>query len=58
MMILYPSLGGDSAPDWKVPTPFIYGADDRMDWGGAQEAQKKIPVGTDLLRVPQVKARS
>lgn len=42
-----------SAPDWKVPTSFIYGVDDWMDWGGAQEARKKMPVSTELLRVPQ-----
>lgn len=37
-----------------MPTSFIYGVDDWMDWGGAQEARKNMPVHTELFRVPQV----
>ncbi|KAH7301194.1 hypothetical protein KP509_23G015800 [Ceratopteris richardii] len=42
-----------SAADWKVPTSFIYGVDDWMDYRGAVNACKNIPVPTEILRVPQ-----
>lgn len=41
------------AADWKVPTTFIYGTDDWMDYRAAQEARKLMNVPTELIRVPQ-----
>eukprot|EP00246_Nothoceros_aenigmaticus_P012293 TRINITY_DN3763_c0_g1_i3.p1 TRINITY_DN3763_c0_g1~~TRINITY_DN3763_c0_g1_i3.p1 ORF type:complete len:378 (+),score=53.43 TRINITY_DN3763_c0_g1_i3:367-1500(+) len=41
------------AEDWKVPTTFIYGVDDWMDYQAAQEARKLMNVPTELIRVPQ-----
>ncbi|KAG6543287.1 hypothetical protein Mapa_015201 [Marchantia paleacea] len=42
-----------SAPDWKVPTSFIYGTEDWMDWKGAQQASQLMNVPTEIIRVPQ-----
>ncbi|OAE31983.1 hypothetical protein AXG93_4421s1360 [Marchantia polymorpha subsp. ruderalis] len=42
-----------SAPDWKVPTSFIYGTEDWMDWKGAQKASELMNVPTEIIRVPQ-----
>ncbi|CAM6114201.1 unnamed protein product [Calypogeia fissa] len=42
-----------SAPDWKVPTTFIYGTEDWMDWRGAQNAVELMKVPCEIIRVPQ-----
>lgn len=42
-----------SAPDWKVPTSFIYGVEDWMDFRGAEEARKRMNVPCEIIRVPQ-----
>ncbi|XVE94607.1 hypothetical protein REPUB_Repub02eG0023100 [Reevesia pubescens] len=42
-----------SASEWKVPTTFIYGDQDWMDYQGAQEARKKMKVPCEIIRVPQ-----
>ncbi|KAK9129599.1 hypothetical protein Sjap_010086 [Stephania japonica] len=41
------------ASEWKVPTTFIYGVQDWMDFQGAQEARKHMTVPCEILRVPQ-----
>ncbi|KAL7085981.1 hypothetical protein ACP275_14G310900 [Erythranthe tilingii] len=41
------------ASDWKVPTTFIYGFQDWMDYTGAQEARKQMKVPCEIIRVPQ-----
>ncbi|GMI83105.1 hypothetical protein like AT4G24160 [Hibiscus trionum] len=43
----------NSASEWKVPTTFIYGTEDWMDYKGAQEARKKMKVPCEIIRVPQ-----
>ncbi|KAG0603934.1 hypothetical protein M758_10G131800 [Ceratodon purpureus] len=45
----------DSALDWKVPTSFIYGETDWMDYKGAVEARKRMNVPCEIFRVPQVR---
>ena len=45
----------NSASEWKVPTTFIYGAQDWMDYQGAQEARKQMKVPCEIIRVPQVR---
>uniref|UniRef100_A0A453LCE4 1-acylglycerol-3-phosphate O-acyltransferase n=1 Tax=Aegilops tauschii subsp. strangulata TaxID=200361 RepID=A0A453LCE4_AEGTS len=42
-----------SASDWKVPTTFIYGHDDWMNYQGAQQARKDMKVPCEIIRVPQ-----
>lgn len=42
-----------SAPEWKVPTTFIYGYEDWMNYEGAQEARKHMKVPCEIIRVPQ-----
>ncbi|XP_072966601.1 probable 1-acylglycerol-3-phosphate O-acyltransferase [Typha angustifolia] len=42
-----------SAPDWKVPTTFIYGYQDWMNYQGAQQARKDMTVPCEIIRVPQ-----
>ncbi|KAJ4702058.1 1-acylglycerol-3-phosphate O-acyltransferase [Melia azedarach] len=42
-----------SAPEWKVPTTFIYGTGDWMKYQGAQEARKQMKVPCEIIRVPQ-----
>jgi pimeloyl-ACP methyl ester carboxylesterase len=42
-----------SAPEWKVPTTFIYGTEDWMNYEGAQEARKHMKVPCEIIRVPQ-----
>ncbi|GAA0145916.1 hypothetical protein LIER_36220 [Lithospermum erythrorhizon] len=42
-----------SASEWKVPTTFIYGIDDWMNYKGAQEARKSMKVPCEIIRVPQ-----
>ncbi|KAL2458028.1 1-acylglycerol-3-phosphate O-acyltransferase [Forsythia ovata] len=42
-----------SASEWKVPTTFIYGFQDWMNYQGAQEARKQMKVPCELIRVPQ-----
>ncbi|CAJ2642986.1 unnamed protein product [Trifolium pratense] len=42
-----------SAPEWKVPTTFIYGTEDWMNYEGAQEARKQMKVPCEIIRVPQ-----
>ncbi|KZV48519.1 putative 1-acylglycerol-3-phosphate O-acyltransferase [Dorcoceras hygrometricum] len=42
------------APEWKVPTTFIYGVQDWMDYKGAQDARKRMKnVPCEIIRVPQ-----
>jgi len=41
------------APEWKVPTTFIYGHHDWMDYEGAVEARKRMNVPVEIIRVPQ-----
>ncbi|KAJ4847321.1 hypothetical protein Tsubulata_017362 [Turnera subulata] len=42
-----------SASEWKVPTTFIYGVHDWMNYQGAQEARKHMKVPCEIIRVPQ-----
>ncbi|KAM3277268.1 hypothetical protein ACQJBY_045238 [Aegilops geniculata] len=42
----------ESASDWKVPTTFIYGHDDWMNYQGAQQARKDMTVPCEIIRVP------
>ncbi|XP_027355159.1 probable 1-acylglycerol-3-phosphate O-acyltransferase [Abrus precatorius] len=42
-----------SAYEWKVPTTFIYGFQDWMNYQGAQEARKHMKVPCEIIRVPQ-----
>jgi hypothetical protein len=44
----------NSAPDWKIPTTFIYGQQDWMNYQGAQQARKDMKVPCEIIRVPQV----
>ncbi|KAH1123877.1 hypothetical protein GLYMA_06G026500v4 [Glycine max] len=39
---------------WKVPTTFIYGFQDWMNYQGAQEARKHMKVPCEIIRVPQL----
>lgn len=41
------------APEWRVPTTFIYGFDDWMNYQGAVEARKNMKVPCEIIRVPQ-----
>ncbi|CAL5087293.1 unnamed protein product [Urochloa decumbens] len=41
------------ASDWKVPTTFIYGQDDWMDYQGAQQARKDMKVPCEIIRDPK-----
>lgn len=43
----------DSASQWKVPTTFIYGFVDWMDYRGAVLARKSMKVPCDIIRVPE-----
>ena len=43
-----------SAKEWKVPTTFIYGYEDWMDYRGAQLARQDMKVPCEIIRVPQV----
>ncbi|XP_062194493.1 probable 1-acylglycerol-3-phosphate O-acyltransferase isoform X2 [Phragmites australis] len=42
-----------SASDWTVPTTFIYGQQDWMNYQGAQQARKEMEVPCEIIRVPQ-----
>lgn len=42
-----------SAADWKVPTSFIYGTEDWMDYKGAEAACQKMKVPKEIIRVPK-----
>ncbi|KAK1554042.1 hypothetical protein Q3G72_032967 [Acer saccharum] len=42
-----------SASEWKVPTTFIYGVQDWMNYQSAQEARKHMKVPCEIIRVPQ-----
>ncbi|CAL0318988.1 unnamed protein product [Lupinus luteus] len=42
-----------SASEWKVPTTFIYGFQDWMNYEGAQEARKQMKVPCEIIRVPK-----
>lgn len=42
-----------SSSEWKVPTTFIYGKEDWMNYQGAQEARKNMKVPCEIIRVPQ-----
>eukprot|EP00262_Sarcandra_glabra_P010868 TRINITY_DN2641_c0_g1_i1.p1 TRINITY_DN2641_c0_g1~~TRINITY_DN2641_c0_g1_i1.p1 ORF type:complete len:416 (-),score=47.05 TRINITY_DN2641_c0_g1_i1:104-1270(-) len=39
--------------EWKVPTTFIYGYEDWMNYQGAQDARKLMKVPCEIIRVPQ-----
>jgi hypothetical protein len=52
--MFYPTSLCCSAPEWKVPTTFIYGTEDWMNYEGAQEARKHMKVPCEIIRVPQV----
>jgi hypothetical protein len=52
--LTHSSFLGCSASDWKVPTTFIYGVQDWMNYQGAQEARKNMNVPCEIIRVPQV----
>uniref|UniRef100_A0A5B7AS38 1-acylglycerol-3-phosphate O-acyltransferase n=1 Tax=Davidia involucrata TaxID=16924 RepID=A0A5B7AS38_DAVIN len=39
--------------EWKVPTTFIYGFQDWMNYLGAQEIRKNMEVPCEIIRVPQ-----
>lgn len=41
------------ASEWRVPTSFIYGNQDWMNYQGAQEARKDLKVPCEIIRVPQ-----
>lgn len=41
------------ASDWKVPTTFIYGFQDWMDYKAADAARRSMTVPCDIIRVPQ-----
>ncbi|OMO75322.1 hypothetical protein COLO4_26191 [Corchorus olitorius] len=43
----------NSASEWKVPTTFIYGVQDWMNYQGAQEARKQMKAPCEIIRVPQ-----
>ncbi|KAG0609659.1 hypothetical protein M758_7G004200 [Ceratodon purpureus] len=43
----------DSAPDLKVPTSFIYGIEDWMDYRGAVAARQRMNVPCEIIRVPK-----
>ncbi|CAA2974338.1 probable 1-acylglycerol-3-phosphate O-acyltransferase [Olea europaea subsp. europaea] len=43
-----------SASEWKVPTTFVYGFQDWMNYECAQEARKQMKVPCEIIRVPQV----
>ena len=53
-MMFYCPLTCNSASDWKVPTTFIYGQEDWMNYQGAQQARKDMKVPCEIIRVPQV----
>ncbi|CAM8938397.1 unnamed protein product [Rhodiola kirilowii] len=40
------------ASEWKVPTTFIYGYEDWMNYEGAVEARKSMPLQSEIYRVP------
>ncbi|XP_058098760.1 probable 1-acylglycerol-3-phosphate O-acyltransferase [Magnolia sinica] len=42
-----------SASEWKVPTTFIYGYQDWMEYQGAQKARKQMKVPCEIIRVPK-----
>ncbi|KAE8712639.1 putative 1-acylglycerol-3-phosphate O-acyltransferase [Hibiscus syriacus] len=44
---------GASASEWKVPSTFIYGTEDWMDYQGAQAACKQMKVPSEVIRVPK-----
>ncbi|XP_076958386.1 putative 1-acylglycerol-3-phosphate O-acyltransferase [Bidens hawaiensis] len=41
------------ASEWKVPTTFIYGFQDWMNYQGAVDARKNMPVSCEIIRVPK-----
>lgn len=41
------------SPEWKVPTTFIYGFQDWMDYLGADAARKNMTVPCEIIRVPR-----
>lgn len=43
-----------SASEWKVPTTFIYGYQDWMNYQGAQQARSEMKIPCEIIRVPQV----
>ena len=42
------------ATEWKVPTSFIYGKEDWMDYRGAEAACRKMTVPKDIVRIEKV----
>ncbi|KAG6538226.1 hypothetical protein ZIOFF_003338 [Zingiber officinale] len=43
----------DCASDWKVPTTFIYGFQDWMNYQGAQQAREGMKMPCEIIRVPE-----
>ncbi|KAJ3672500.1 hypothetical protein LUZ60_007221 [Juncus effusus] len=43
----------ESASEWKVPTTFIYGFEDWMNYQGAVLAREEMKVPCQIIRVPQ-----
>ncbi|KAJ4783448.1 1-acylglycerol-3-phosphate O-acyltransferase [Rhynchospora pubera] len=43
----------ESSSEWKVPTTFIYGYEDWMNYRGAELARKEMNVPCEIIRVPQ-----
>ncbi|KAI7743666.1 hypothetical protein M8C21_031034, partial [Ambrosia artemisiifolia] len=41
------------ASEWKVPTTFIYGFQDWMNYQGAVDARKNMSVPCEIIRVPK-----
>nr|GMC50332.1 probable 1-acylglycerol-3-phosphate O-acyltransferase [Ipomoea batatas] len=41
------------ASEWKVPTTFIYGFRDWMNYEGAVEVRKNMKVPCEIIRIPQ-----
>ncbi|XP_076888899.1 1-acylglycerol-3-phosphate O-acyltransferase-like [Bidens hawaiensis] len=41
------------ASEWKVPTTFIYGVQDWMNYQGAVDARKNMSVPCEIIRVPK-----
>lgn len=43
----------ESASEWKVPTTFIYGYVDWMDYRGAMRAREDMKVPCEIIRIPE-----
>lgn len=45
---------GCSAPTWEVPTTFIYGVDDIMDYRAGLKAAKLMRTPVEVLLIQEV----